>query len=45
MYLYNKFSWKGSDYIFTNEEIKLAMGYSEKTKSADSLIKANLESL
>lgn len=45
LYLYNKFSWKGSDYIFTNEEIKLAMGYSEKTKSADSLIKANLESL
>ena len=45
LYLYNKFAWKGSEYIFTAEEIKKALGYSETTKSADGLIKATLESL
>lgn len=45
LYLYNKFAWKGCEYIFTNEEIKQALGYSKSTKSADGLIKATLESL
>ena len=45
MYLYNRFAWKGSDYIFTNEEIKKALGYAETTKTPDKMIKATLESL
>ena len=45
MYLYNKFSWKSSEYIFTVDEIKQALGYSGTTKSVDSLVKATLESL
>lgn len=45
LYLYNKFAWKGSEYTFTFEEIKKALGYSASTKSVDSLIKATLESL
>ena len=45
LYLYNKFAWKGSEYVFTAEEIKVALGYAKSTKSADSLIKATLESL
>ena len=45
LYLYNKFAWKGSEYIFTIEEIKKALGYAETSKSPDSLIKATLESL
>lgn len=45
LYLYNKFAWKGSEYVFTVEEIKKALGYAETTKSADSLIRATLESL
>ena len=45
LYLYNKFAWKGSEYIFTAEEIKKALGYAASTKSADGLIKATLESL
>ena len=45
LYLYNKFAWKGSEYIFTVEEIKKALGYAETSKSPDSLIKATLESL
>lgn len=45
LYLYNKFAWKGSEYVFTVEEIKKSLGYAETTKSADSLIKATLESL
>lgn len=45
LYLYNKFAWKGSEYVFTAEEIKAALGYAKSTKSADSLIKATLQSL
>lgn len=45
LYLYNRFAWKGSDYIFTNEEIKKALGYAETTKTPDKMIKATLESL
>lgn len=45
LYLYNKYAWKGNQYTFTFDEIKKALGYAETTKSADKLIKANVESL
>lgn len=45
LYLYNKFSWKDSEYVFTVDEIKQALGYSGTTKSVDGLVKATLESL
>lgn len=43
LYLLNKFQWK-KDYVFTIREIKLALGYSESTKSAESTIKNILAS-
>ena len=47
-YLYNKYLWKkqtDDEYEFTIKEIKLALGWSSSTKTAEELIKMNLISL
>ena len=47
-YLYNKYLWKQQteeEYEFTIREIKLALGWSDTTKTAEDLIKMNLQSL
>lgn len=47
-YLYNKYLWKqqtGEEYEFTIKEIKLALGWSNTTKTAEDLINMNLRSL
>lgn len=43
LYLLNKYQWK-SDYVFTIQEIKIALGYSLNTKTADEIIKTILTS-
>ena len=47
-YLYNKYLWKqqiNEEYEFTIKEIKLALGWSNTTKTAEDLINMNLRSL
>lgn len=44
IYLLNKYKWK-KDYVFTITELKKALGYAEKTKTADSTIKNCLAAL
>ena len=48
VYLLNKYLWKAEteeDYIFTNKELQIAVGYSENTKLANSIMSNILESL
>ena len=48
VYLLNKYLWKAEtkeDYIFTNKELQVALGYSENTKLVGSAITNVLESL
>ena len=48
VYLLNKYLWKAQteeDYIFTNKELQVAVGYSENTKLANSIMSNVLESL
>ena len=48
VYLLNKYLWKAEtkeNYIFTNKELQVALGYSENTKLANSIMSNILESL
>ena len=48
VYLLNKYLWKTQTeekYVFTNKELQIALGYSENTKLANSIISNILESL
>lgn len=48
VYLLNKYLWKAQtkeEYIFTNKELQVAVGYSENTKLANSIMTNILESL
>lgn len=48
VYLLNKYLWKAQtkeNYIFTNKELQVAVGYSENTKLANSIMTNVLESL
>lgn len=48
VYLLNRYLWKAETkekYIFTNKELQIAIGYSENTKLANSIISNVLESL
>ena len=48
VYLLNRYLWKAEtkeNYIFTNKELQVALGYSENTKLANSIMSNILESL
>lgn len=48
VYLLNKYLWKAQTeekYVFTNKELQVALGYSENTKLANSIMSNILESL
>ena len=48
VYLLNKYLWKAQTeekYVFTNKELQVAVGYSENTKLANSIMSNILESL
>ena len=45
LYLLNKYEWKKGEYLFTVGELKRALGYSDFTKTADSMIRDVLTSL